>query len=567
MRSTTSLRLAAILGSLVALSGAAHAASAPDATSVLILSPTVTGAASSNEATRAVALGFTPVVVDGATWGAMTAAEFHSYRALVLGDATCAGLSVVAAAEANRTVWSAVVDGNIAINGTDPVYHSGQGGLQMTESFIAFAANEPSKTGLYVSLSCYYHETGPSTPVPLLDQFGSFTVTGVGCYNDAHIVALHPALAGMTDASLSNWSCSVHEAFDSFPDDFLPLVIAEGVSQGAISFPDGSSGPPYCLARGADLTPVECGNDELQIGEECDDGNVVNGDGCSAQCNVEECGNERVDFGEECDDGNTESGDGCSATCQEEGEAVCGDGSVNQESEECDDGNAVSGDGCSATCLAEVCGNERLDAGEECDDGNVADGDGCSAGCEIEECGDGVVQPGLDETCDDGNTANGDGCSAACQDEDPCVAACAAPGALHVSAANTWLIGTSGDDVLCGDDRDNVLRGNGGSDMMCGFGGADNLYGHLGGADYMSGGEGHDILRAEGGDDTVLGGAGDDSLFGHGGDDVIDGGDGNDTIRAGAGNDTVDGGADTDIVNGEGGVDACSNGEILSNCP
>ena len=89
--------------------------------------------------------------------------------------------------------------------------------------------------------------TAANTPVPVLDQFGAFTVTGVGCYNNAHIVAAHPALTGMTDASLSNWSCSVHEAFDGFPGSFLPLVIANGIAQGAINFPDGSSGPPVDL--------------------------------------------------------------------------------------------------------------------------------------------------------------------------------------------------------------------------------------------------------------------------------------------------------------------------------
>ena len=60
------------------------------------------------------------------------------------------------------------------------------------------------------------------------------------------------------------------------------------------------------------------------------------------------CGNGRVDPGEECDDGNTVSGDGCSATCTSE----CGDGVV-ERGEECDDGNRTDGDGCSALCTRE----------------------------------------------------------------------------------------------------------------------------------------------------------------------------------------------------------------------
>jgi cysteine-rich repeat protein len=59
--------------------------------------------------------------------------------------------------------------------------------------------------------------------------------------------------------------------------------------------------------------------------EECDDGNMVSGDGCSAACRREVCGNAVLDVGEECDDGNTVSADGCSATCTTE---FCGDGVV-----------------------------------------------------------------------------------------------------------------------------------------------------------------------------------------------------------------------------------------------
>ena len=33
-----------------------------------------------------------------------------------------------------------------------------------------------------------------------------------------------------------------------------------------------------------------CGNDILDTGEECDDGNVLDGDGCSSSCNIENCG-------------------------------------------------------------------------------------------------------------------------------------------------------------------------------------------------------------------------------------------------------------------------------------
>lgn len=97
-----------------------------------------------------------------------------------------------------------------------------------------------------------------------------------------------------------------------------------------------------------------CGDGSYDPGEDCDDGNRSNGDGCSDMCTLEDplsCGNGRIDPGERCDDGNIADGDGCSATCQPEG--ACGDGRVDP-GEQCDDGNRSNGDGCSATCLKET---------------------------------------------------------------------------------------------------------------------------------------------------------------------------------------------------------------------
>ena len=93
------------------------------------------------------------------------------------------------------------------------------------------------------------------------------------------------------------------------------------------------------------------------------------------------CGDGARDSGEDCDDGDTEDGDGCSASCQLE--AVCGDGATGP-GETCDDGDTEDGDGCSASCRLESCGDGALDAGEECDDGDTEDFDGCSAGCLLE---------------------------------------------------------------------------------------------------------------------------------------------------------------------------------------
>jgi fibro-slime domain-containing protein len=217
--------------------------------------------------------------------------------------------------------------------------------------------------------------------------------------------------------------------------------------------------------------PFICGDSLLNApaGEQCDDGNTTDGDGCTHDCKVEDgwacptpgakcvqvkpCGDARVSDAEQCDDGNSKDGDGCSATCRvEKGwvcptagakcmAAKCGDGTI-AGSEQCDDGNSKDGDGCSAKCRLEpgwfcptvgqackrsVCGNGVPEGDEACDDGNATPWDRCTKDCTLEPvcgttgcnsvCGDGIILPGDVEECDDGNTKDGDGCSHDCKAE------------------------------------------------------------------------------------------------------------------------------------------------------
>lgn len=303
---------------------------------VLILSTTVSGGTSSLEAQLAgsgtvsagelgtlTGLGFTVDVVSPATWASMTTAQFASYQAIVLGDPTCSTLSSAAAAIANTGVWGPAVTGNVVVIGTDPVFHwnfTRPDIAQVTFNAIKFATAKPGLTGAYISLSCYFEGAGPATPVSLLSPFGSFTVHEVGCFNNAHIVADHPTLTGLTDAILSNWSCSVHEAFDGFPTStFVPLSIARNATGGgSLTFADGSTGIPYILARGA--VPVRCGDGIVQSTEECDDGesNGTCGSTCSPICKLHWCGDGIVDGGEQCDLAcdNGAPGSGCTADCR-----------------------------------------------------------------------------------------------------------------------------------------------------------------------------------------------------------------------------------------------------------
>lgn len=279
--------------------GEALAAPAPNNNSVLILGTTVTGGAASLEATQATAQGLTPVVVDAITWSAMTTAEFASYRAIIFGDPTCAAGTAPSLTPAidNRTEWSPAINGNVIIAGSDEVFHKFlPGATQLSYNMIEFASDIPTKTGLMLSLSCYYYSAGAGTSISVLDQIGNFTVRGVYGYDDVHIVAVHPALAGTTDTTLSNWGNSVHEVIDGYPASFLPLAIARNATgTGYTTFADGSAGVPYIIARGETLSPILCGNGILEDTEQCDDGNVENNDGCSAQCKIEETANRAPD--------------------------------------------------------------------------------------------------------------------------------------------------------------------------------------------------------------------------------------------------------------------------------
>lgn len=202
----------------------------------------------SQQRNAAVAKGLTYDLVTPAQWAAMTTSDFAQYKAIVLGDPRCGSISAISTPLANPTTWGPAITGNVILIGTDEALH---GKPLVSEGGIAFAASSPGKTGAYVSLGCYYHGVAPLTPIPLLDAFvpGGFTMTGVGCFNNAHIVATHPALTALSDAYLSNWSCSVHEAFDTWPIGFEVLAIAQGAGT-TYTATDGTVGIPYILARG-----------------------------------------------------------------------------------------------------------------------------------------------------------------------------------------------------------------------------------------------------------------------------------------------------------------------------
>jgi cysteine-rich repeat protein len=261
---------------------------------------------------------------------------------------------------------------------------------------------------------------------------------------------------------------------------------------------------PVCSA--SECSPI-CGDGRRLGSEECDDGNVGSMDGCSLSCFVEcgfDCSGVSPTTGvsvcapscgdgvwsyylEGCDDGNTMNGDGCSSTCTVEdgwvttgsfcgpsgSHAVCGDGRV-VGGEACDGEewcSALCKILCGWTCSSAnpttcnpVCGDGMRKGGEKCDDFNIVDGDGCSASCSIEagyscsgaafgfycggdgdtceNCGSGTRPFASSKQCDDANTVNGDGCSSSCRIE--CGYKCTGGSSEHADSCTA---------KACGDQR------------------------------------------------------------------------------------------------------------------
>jgi len=166
-----------------------------------------------------------------------------------------------------------------------------------------------------------------------------------------------------------------------------------------------------------------CGNNILEMGEQCDDGNKANGDGCSSTCQTEKlvkgvgsCGDNYVNssLGETCDPPTSACSPSYRKNCTYCGNnctyikvigGYCGDNSCNGNenystcstdcSSTCGDGYCVSGENCSSClndcacisgkcCLNGVCNNVGT-----CSETTI-----CSNGSWISSCGDGACNCG-----------------------------------------------------------------------------------------------------------------------------------------------------------------------------
>jgi cysteine-rich repeat protein len=168
-------------------------------------------------------------------------------------------------------------------------------------------------------------------------------------------------------------------------------------------------------------TPVDCDDADICTDDSCDEAtdscdNIFD-PGNDPSCAAGTCGNGQVEAGEECDDGNTLDGDCCSSTCQFEPiGSTCDDGLFCTVDEACDGAGTCGGGnprdcsdgvGCTAdTCneTTDTCVNLPTDA--VCDDGVFCNGmEICDP---AQDC-----QPGTPVDCDDADICTDDSCNEA----------------------------------------------------------------------------------------------------------------------------------------------------------
>jgi cysteine-rich repeat protein len=217
-----------------------------------------------------------------------------------------------------------------------------------------------------------------------------------------------------------------------------PSLSDGGTDVGGTDTGGGGDAPVIIADGGGDTSPADVSNVDIDPeapltldctgkadGTECGSGLICVMNACvSSRCGD---GYKDTATGEECEDGNDTDGDGC-AKCRFECNADmdCDDGSVCNGAETCDKSMAAAGkqlckagtaaangtacmtEGAAGTCTAgncmkAGCGNGMVDAGEECDDMNAVDDDGCTRACKFTckanaDCSDGNMCTGA-ETC------------------------------------------------------------------------------------------------------------------------------------------------------------------------
>lgn len=200
--------------------------------------------------------------------------------------------------------------------------------------------------GAMIGPSCGVHESAKSGAVRVGVAGWMVALALVACGGDD--------VGGLTDSgSSSGTGSSTGGSSESSESTSLPTTsgASEGVTTTSGETTTTTSGPTTgdgsSTTEGVETTdttvgPGACGDGVLDAREQCD-GAELGGQtcetqgfgggalGCTAACALDTqgcatCGNDMVEAGEDCDDGNTAAGDGCDAACKTEAQACEPDG-------------------------------------------------------------------------------------------------------------------------------------------------------------------------------------------------------------------------------------------------
>jgi cysteine-rich repeat protein len=247
----------------------------------------------------------------------------------ILGESQQSDESTVSIARLAGAIFTTLPDGtrvdaNIYAD-KDDVYLDGGPGNQapsgsaaLPEGDYYFQVTDPSGQTLLSqdAIECRRFHVDASGLISAVGPSGCSHVTGIDVDHGALTVQLMPyADTPNPGGEYKAWVTKVSE-YDIRYRQFFGFKPSESKTDN------------YKIREEEELPPPPpapyCGDGNLDAGEECDDGNNVNGDGCSATCCNENnpppppppvCGDGHLDAGEQCDDGNTANGDGCDAHC------------------------------------------------------------------------------------------------------------------------------------------------------------------------------------------------------------------------------------------------------------
>ena len=247
----------------------------------------------------------------------------------------------------------------------DTATNSVIGTVPLPDDVFGIAIN-PTGTRVYATV-----QTGP-TSVAVIDTSSNTLTATVSLPNSENTSGLSVTPDG-THVYVANTYTNVVSVIDTSSNTLVASVpVGDGIAYAFGEF----IGPAFT-----------CGNGIVEPGEQCDDGNLAGGDGCSAACAIETCYH--------C------SGGGAGSCSQSSAGTACAD-----------DGNACTDDLCDA---AGACTHPNIPAGTICpDDGNVCTDDQCDGGGNC-------VHTNNAAPCDDGNACTrADACSGGnCVGTDP----------------------------------------------------------------------------------------------------------------------------------------------------